>query len=314
MNLALNPFDKGKKPEKVEEVKLDKTLGKVVEGYDDFCCKYDRQMDNLESGADVRIDAGLPALDNKQLQLVIYSLEGDQNFSGSLAGLYLTELIKSAYNKGLKRIELNFSEPVDNLGHSLNAEGLELIVNKAGDHYGACAQNVKFYADSVEHYCGVGAERCEFRVKRAKDNVGRKARFSNFYLYRVGDLCGKKARASTFGIKGMSGANLADKSNNCIYRIYQTPKIGFGDGSNNCTFFLYCGLKEIDISDFGNAQFFVRYRATYNKIKDAISLENSFVEARKQNIEYARKYNDTDVSYRDEDLHIPLWTVEMMKE
>lgn len=172
MNLALNPFDEGKRPEHVSriDVEIDEAIKEYLGLFNDPV------IFNNFSPTDVeyfdlckQLVSGYKSLTPSQVYLLTGMLSkellGHEHFGGKL-----TSVIQKSYDNGHNNFELDiFDTTPCFLGCSLKAEGsrrLRLVINgRAGDLFGRNAENVDFIinGDLGLHF-SYGSVNCLFSV------------------------------------------------------------------------------------------------------------------------------------------------------
>ncbi|MBW3015911.1 hypothetical protein KY330_05810 [Candidatus Woesearchaeota archaeon] len=230
MNLALNPFGKGKKPENIEVIvtESDNKINRTVAMYAHYL-SLDNRCDKINT---IELDILNPD-EIKSFVSTVAALEIPHE-GGLYPGRFVNRLLKESMSLGYDKFVLDTRK-----GHRFSwlcngFEGIELVVR--GDigvqlGYDVKGSNIIVYGDCG--YClGVGAENSEFTVTGKSSNVGIGAKHCTFNLGgEVNDIAGGSVH-STFIVNSL------------------VPRQGFIERTNCCTFKtsasdLYYYLKKI---------------------------------------------------------------------
>lgn len=148
MNLALNPFEKGRKPELVDEVEVSKELEEQVE--DMFkIYKVFRVMVKFCNGSMKRIYEYTCCLDDLVVlpPLGIYLLSNKMQDHGE----FLTRLIQMSYDAGYNDFMVRGLEYVGINLQGRSRDRIRLHMDgEPGQHLGDCSNFCNFYADNSD--------------------------------------------------------------------------------------------------------------------------------------------------------------------
>lgn len=188
MNLALNPFDKGRKPERIDLVNLDSDIADIIKLFDDNAfdslLSHDKTCNNIRDDITVKTPAEIDII-YQTLEAYLDSINEDR-YSCFLS-LFVGEFIQKSYFAGYNDFHITplLSPPIL-LGYELMAikKPLRLTVNgDVGDGFGEKSYN------------------CVFKANNAGKNMGSSSIGSRFYVDCVGMSCGSFAKASEFRMK-----------------------------------------------------------------------------------------------------------------
>ncbi|MBW3015905.1 hypothetical protein KY330_05780 [Candidatus Woesearchaeota archaeon] len=180
MNLALNPFDKGKRPELVEEVKieLDEAVEEAYKIYD----KLDkRKLNPIADYNDVVF--GVPTLSPAQIQLFLNKIESVWDYRHCITSYFLSELMQKSYESGFDDFALDIKYPflrafmesitvplsakiygdLFALGNKCNGVKVEMYGNVSNGVGSKCTDS-KFVVHGDIAYCGLDSKNCTYYI------------------------------------------------------------------------------------------------------------------------------------------------------
>lgn len=239
MNLALNPFDKGKKPEKVDEVEIERypVLEDIVKRFEKMREHIEGHFPNTTECAVFnrswfyRFEDG--PFDNQQLQILMHLI------TGKYAGCLLSKYIQDSVEAGHKDLVLYCNEPLSAFIYKIRNANIEIhgdvgeyscvnceycnfkINGSAGPRFGKDSKQCTFYVESVEEDCGSCSHNCKYHISgSAGKYLGTNSERSRFYvLGDVGERCGNNSNNSGFDIKGSAGMGLAVVAKKSIFVV-----------------------------------------------------------------------------------------------
>lgn len=208
MNLALNPFNKGRKPETVEKVDLEGKLNDLMElfkraqnylkysGYNNNYCavKYERKLRELDKKLWTPND-----IENFSLAVMpeSYLEEG-------WLGMYYHKMIKDSYNTGNNDFTLHSNSGIVSLNRLRGAEDRRLKVTieaDVGDEFGDCSTY------------------CDFVIKgEAGNGLGYHAKYCSFDCHGdVADDCAFGSRNCVYTFRGCV-AHVSYEARDCVFK------------------------------------------------------------------------------------------------
>ncbi|MBW3015903.1 hypothetical protein KY330_05770 [Candidatus Woesearchaeota archaeon] len=206
MNLALNPFGKGKKPEKVEDVKLDESL---LEELTLHYLKFQEEFIFIDEVPVEKImkyhifKEPLKVLKPGEIDLFLQKMD---DFKPDIFGLYLNRLIQKSYDNGNNDFCFQYTNYVEHFCSYLDGKRKNKL-------------RIKAYGD-IDCYDGMsGLHDCEVEV-----------------FGRVASLFGVMGKHSLFKVHGSAGTELGCNSEHCVYHIDGTVDALFGLFAKKCTF------------------------------------------------------------------------------
>lgn len=199
MNLALNPFDKGRKPEVVQEIKLEEhVLKKTLESYNTYCDMKWRKWINDKTAPykggwvlrddhewferQLKLEVLTPSQINDFLQY-LKSVHSVEEVTSEQTTVFLNRLILDSYNKGNRIFRLETKGyPLESLGYhifysyqqfnfktlidkALGRRALDIIVDDIGRGCGNFCKDIGFTVlGDAGGYMGRDAHRCTFKL------------------------------------------------------------------------------------------------------------------------------------------------------
>lgn len=167
MNLAMNPFDIGKKPESVDEIVAlqDENFKKHVEYFNNLKVQYGWNYIHKVMREAYRFEPLYPT----QIHILSKTLESDVYYR-PVSGQFFTWVIQNSFDAGHNNFHLNVgNHRMSFLGYYLSGDRerrLELLIDgSVGDLLGLKAQNVNFTVtgDVGNSFANV-AHRCDFTL------------------------------------------------------------------------------------------------------------------------------------------------------
>ncbi|MBW3015907.1 hypothetical protein KY330_05790 [Candidatus Woesearchaeota archaeon] len=262
MNLALNPFDRGKRPEVVEKIEsVDKVVGETFARY-------------LRPGADYKDILMTPANIKGLMDLIAVYYSDLRTIEKTdtvlYVGNFIDAIIKNAYEAGYSKFELDVGHKIIDVhgeegdfpwwrlcsglrpkkrikikvlgsnGHFkpdyLHNVELEYY-GEAADNFGARSQNSIFKLNSNAGLrLGDKSRSCEFYVKGdVKDYCGLETRDCSYYVKgNAGQGLGLYSVGSWYCIKKDVGKDLGLSASECFFSFSDYKSLG--DGAGRCTF------------------------------------------------------------------------------
>lgn len=235
MNLALNPFDKGKRPEVVENVELSSNLAEAVNRFFNNLNDWVAAYPNIAS-TDI-FHKNKIVLEPTEINFAFAHLH-DKIFEDRMGeyteflGFYISRLIRMSYDAGNSEFFLNTRERYyyRNMADKLFAEpDRELLLKVDG---------------SVTPYFGSYSRHCRFEIKgTAGHNLAYSSEHCEFYVTGdVGEICGMSSNNCKFLVDGKAfkycGAGSKDSEFFCKkgYGLYPGTNI-LDDGDLGCEVF-----------------------------------------------------------------------------
>lgn len=231
MNLALNPFDRGKKPEYIDEIVVDETVRKAVDKFNKVLPKFIKlNTKDMEVSYKMFKRYKWPVLTPNEIY-VVHNLIPATYYSGPFMSILVGNSFNEGYNdfflenssdyvgmfligKEDNRLRLNVEGDCGQ-GFGLKARYCDFTINgNSGWDLGAQAKDCSFKARDVDDKCGTDTERCSFEVNNS------------------GHCCGQYSEHSTFKINGNCGKNLGQYASDCEFTVK-------GDTGESCGFLGY---------------------------------------------------------------------------
>lgn len=207
MNLALNPFGTGRKPEKVEVVEKHSGVKFSIDDYLLVCNSKDKAITPV-------------GLAPAQIMEVYNNLK---HYDTNLLGRYMAYLVQWSYQSGYNDFELEIEKPLDSFGWIIAKKDNPLRVKIDGDmksFLGYKSKYVEFVVDGdVGYTLGDEAVNCSFKAKRSGILCGRNARNCNFDVESTDIYCGVNARDCEFIIRKDFESSLGHGAYNCTFKM-----------------------------------------------------------------------------------------------
>ncbi|MBW3015904.1 hypothetical protein KY330_05775 [Candidatus Woesearchaeota archaeon] len=206
MNLALNPFDKGKKPEKLDEVELkDETLEGAINVFNNLV--------GLNHSIPVRNivycirNCGLGVLSPSQIMLFHDYVKNNhpKYVVDGITGVVLTEYIKMSYDAGYREFELDAGEfRLWHLAHDMKyPEKYKITVNgDIRDSFKACENGIFIVNGDVMNRSFSALQNCYCEV--------------NGNIEYLGSIMSEDC---TFVFNGELNPHVAIYSRNCVFKV-----------------------------------------------------------------------------------------------
>lgn len=257
-SLALNPFEKGRKPENIDEIILDSNLREPYHQYMTLLNEYDFWYDLWKPKVRSKID--VPLLTPGEISMFLRAVLDMESsplswYEGSaLLGVYVTRLIEASFKAGNNDFVLYVEKSVDSLCSYLQADfpnyiNLE-IRGDVGEDFAENARNIKVkIIGSAGGNCGLSAQCSIITITGdAGDSLGGKSFKSRFYVKgTTGNKAGESATESTFYLKDV-GDNCGMLSKGCKIHVHNATKNLGRQSVNGCFRVfgkkgIYCGYK-----------------------------------------------------------------------
>lgn len=262
MNLALNPFDKGKKPETVDMVEVDnKTLKQIIDVFYEFR-DYDAVNDPKERKVAFHNRLKGFELTSNDIGLFIASLPELHDREFDAEGAIITYLVQKAYDNGYSRFDFDlcgrdshvFSEVQANKERPLEfhvSNGYLTLNSLIGLRHckvkidcdvhwniaSSCEDCVfVLNGDALVGY-GSHAKNCTFWGKTVNWDCGAWAVESEFHVENTERSCGAGSEKSSFYISGDAGTELGKHTSECKFYVGGDVGDDCGFCAKNCTFY-----------------------------------------------------------------------------
>lgn len=235
MNIALNPFDKGRKPEHIDDVVMDTTVKDAV---DYFRSLNFSKVDDVNDAYKKLRRLELQVLEPSLIDVVYQNIRKEEFGSSYVSALINTSFragnndfmlttcsdeLVATHLRGLKRRRLKLNVHGDvGFGFALKARYCDFVVEgNGGDYLGGESKDCVFTLKDVGVCCGIDSVRSEYNIINAGVN------------------CGENAVSSTFTLQGDCAESLGQNAYYSKFIVYGDTKAWYGAQATYCTFELH---------------------------------------------------------------------------
>lgn len=263
MNLALNPFDAGKKPESIDEILLDERVKETVEHFRSL--DFSKIQTIIAAKRKLR-KLTLPVLEPILIDIVYQSIKSEE-----FDTTYVSSLINTSYKHGNNDFILT-AYGGDHLGALLSGTKKNRLRLKVdGDVGFGFGMRSRFCDFTVE---GDGAELfgsdaycCNFKAGNLLYQCGNKSKKCTFHVGNVGEMCGRDAEYSAFIIRGDCDEQLGHYASSCRFLVQGDTSGQCGAMADNSTFELH-GKVVLKFGFMIDGNTFMLNKRVYDQLSD----------------------------------------------